>query len=164
MAIKDEAELEAVVGKDMNTAVGTFLEMLLVQNEEVVQQDVYGYPEGSVYERTGEFLHAFKKESGDGDGIASGSIDYDPTKITTISPPQHASVVDGASSADELANIIYQGNGGIWHMPPRNAYKDLDRWLTKTMFALMFEGAMTDAGIPFKRSSGGLQKEDYDEL
>lgn len=164
MLITNQEELEHIIGEAMSKVVSIVIGNLLTENEGFVMQEVYGYPTGSFYERTGEFLHAFSETYGDGDGIASGALDYDPSKITTINPPQHASVVDGSSSADQLADIIYQGNGGIWHMPPRNAYKDLNKWLTKTVMRGLFESAMNQAGVPYKRSTGGIEKQEYDEL
>lgn len=164
MLITNQEELENIIGEAMSRVVSIVIQNLLIENEGFVMQDVYGYPTGSFYERTGEFLHAFSETYGDGSGIASGALDYDPSKITTTTPPQHASVVDGESSTDDLADIIYQGNGGIWHMPPRNAYKDLNKWLTKTVMRGLFESAMNQAGVPYKRSTGGIEKEEHDKL
>lgn len=164
MLITNQQELESVIGEAMSKVVSIVINNLLTENEGFVMQDVYGYPTGSYYKRTGEFLHAFSEVAGDGEGIASGALDYDPSKIVTSTPPQHASVVDGESSANDLADIIYQGNGGIWHMPPRNAYKDLNKWLTKTVMRMLFESAMSQVGVPYKRSTGGIQKEEHEEL
>lgn len=163
MLITNEEELMHVISEAMSKVVSIVINNLLIENEGFIMQEVYGYPTGE-YERTGEFLHAFSETYGDGGGIASGALDYDPSKITTINPPQHASVVDGSSSADDLADIIYQGNGGIWHMPPRNAYKVLNKWLTKTVVRGLFESAMNQVGVPYKRSTGGIEKEEHDKL
>lgn len=165
MLITNEEELMHVISEAMSKVVSIVINNLLIENEGFIMQEVYGYPTGE-YERTGEFLHAFSETYGDGGGIASGALDYDPSKITTVNQVerQHASVVDGSSSADDLADIIYQGNGGIWHMPPRNAYKVLNKWLTKTVVRGLFESAMNQVGVPYKRSTGGIEKEEHDKL
>lgn len=161
-------ELKHMVSPKMQNAVETLIEYFIEQNREAIEERVYSRPESDAYDRTYEFLDAFSfmpvNEAYDGD-IGGAAFSYDRSKIHTIHFPYHEGTGSGKTQVDGyLIDLIYKGHGGIWNVEARNAYNDLMRSLTKPQVKMLFEAAMSKAGIPWKRSTGGITKSDVKTL
>ena len=90
--------------------VETVLENILKENEEQINQIVYGAGTPEKYHRTGQFADlAWSKEIvKDTSYEIDGEFKYDPDKMGDT----HPSVVDGEDTRSYLADIIYNGVAG----------------------------------------------------
>lgn len=152
MVFQNEAQLRGGLAKPLQQAVDTVTKATLKEGENLIRSIVYV---GSTwYPRTEQFLHAWINKVGGGSGIASGSYEYDPGKITTADPPVHAAVADardgsfhrGDPSAGALADYIFVGHGGIWTGGGRNAFKKIEQWLKGSIVGL-FKSGCVGAGL-----------------
>lgn len=165
MAIKSEQELKRLILLQLEKATDYVVQKIWNENRALINDLIYNKDKPEVYERTGEFRQAWRTETNasiSGSKV-SGKFAYDPSMITTIDAPQHQSVVNYEPIQTHLADIIYQGMAGkifgegFW-TEKRNAYKELNKWLTNTKFRQLFEEGMTMAGLPWKRSTGAVVK------
>lgn len=179
MPASNEKELRDMIAPQMQEAVESLIDEIIEKNIDIIERVVYDYnyssgnyedydyggEYGGEYQRTGEFKEAWSMKT-DGHStwgykeIAGADFTYDPDKIYTFdrpnnSPPRHQSI-DNKPVNEYLADLIYQGHGGIWNMPKRNAFESLEKWLTKSQFRLLFQDGMTRAGIQWKKSAGGI--------
>ncbi|MDO4803017.1 MAG: hypothetical protein Q4A15_12700 [Prevotellaceae bacterium] len=153
----------------MKKAVDILIDYIMRQNREGITEKVYSRPETDAYDRTNEFLDAFSvadpTEGYMGD-MANGAFDYDPTKISFNHAPVGEDNGKGGHGgyAEDLIDFIYKGHRGIWTVEARNAYAYLKKTLTKAQFKALFEMSMSEAGIPWKRSTGGVDRKEVTEL
>lgn len=161
MTFSTETALREATLKALQQASDDVILETLIQNERFIEEVVYAAGGGNGYPRTGEFKEAWD-ETGENIGDAGNSMDYAPEKISTIGGEPfggfpyggvHSSVLTGESSAEELVDYIYQGHGGIWSSPARNAFKRLDKWLNAGRIVRLFKKGMTDAGLEVKAGS-----------
>ena len=153
MAYATEAALRAALAGALQVAVDTVTDKIQWQGVQFNLSIVYGNGNNG-YERTYQFLDAWKTTAGGGGGVASGSYEYDPSKLHSGGPSvwnfpygaQHQSVKSGASSASSVADYVYDGYGGIWSGGGRDAFKPLEQWLLGKMVTLFKRGC----------SAGGL--------
>lgn len=150
----NENELNQMISDGMDDVLHDLAEDLLKNYKSIIEEVVYGYSQG-VYERTGEFLNAFEILDENSKEI---SIGYNPDLIHNnmgepiggyYYSPYHQSVTSGDSSADYLIDIIYQGNGGLWDMPPRDAGSEFEKWLSKQRMSKSFKRFMRRNGIDY---------------
>lgn len=160
MSFATEAELRSNLLKALQQASDDVILEVMIQNEKEIEDTVYANSNNG-YPRTGEFKEAWE-ETGESIGDVGNTMDYAPEKITTIGGEPfanfpyggiHSSVLTGESSADSLADYIYQGHGGIWRSPARNAFKKLDKWLNAGRVIKFYKKGMTDAGLKVKAGS-----------
>lgn len=160
MSFKNDKELKEAMEKVLSQSSLKTMDETAKMLQNQIEKVVYGSYSPEVYEDTFEFLKAWEVKSAEN---AGAEVYYEPSDITTVSPPYHASVIDGESVTEILANWIFKGNsGGIfanggWNKS-RDAWKALDKEMTNRKFRSMYESAMTAVGIPWKRSTGSVTK------
>lgn len=160
-----DAELRRQILLALQKATEYVVSELYDHNESLIDALVYGADDPEVYDRTYEFREAWRKETHmtiSGNNV-QGKMSFDASKLTPNADlGQHASLVNGEPMQSYLADIIYEGTAGkifgegFW-TKPRNAYAELDRWLTNTQFRQLFEEGMTQAGLSFVRKKAALQ-------
>ena len=163
--ITNEAQLVSIFVPKLKEAVNYVVQKIWNENRELVRLIVYESYQPSMYERTGEFKEAWDTSVKRVGNYIEGEFKYDP-RIMEVNPflGQHASVITGEPSTTYLADIIYQGlsghifGTGYWTQK-RDAWSALDKWLSNTTFRKIFEEGMTKAGIPWKKSIGGVHVE-----
>ena len=179
--ITSEAQLVNVFVPKLKEAVDYVVQKIWNENKSLIEQLVYEvqgqgyYGDASAYtenpnidkkyQRTGQFKEAWDTSVKSVGKYIEGEFKYDP-RVMEVNPAlgQHASVVTGESSTAYLADIIYQGlaghifGTGYWTQK-RNAWAALDKWLSNPTFRKIFEEGMTKAGIPWKKSRGGVNVE-----
>lgn len=170
MAITNLEELKKALAPQLQIAVDHTMNEVLKENKSKIEDIVYGGYDPQYYQRTGEFKDGAWETNQEGEGDAKGSFEYYPNGIhKTQEEPWHVSVVDGTSFAEYLADSLYKGNsGGIfgngeWNRP-RNAFKQLDNWLSNSTLRKLFEAGLNQSGLVWKRSTGGLTKTQHDTL
>lgn len=163
--IRNPTQLNNVFVPKLKQAVDYVVQKIWNENRELVRLIVYESYQPSMYERTGEFKEAWDTSVKSLGSYIEGEFKYDPkTMVANPALGQHASVVTGEPSASYLADIIYQGlaghifGTGYW-TKKRDAWSALDKWLTNNTFRKIFEEGMTKAGIPWKKSIGGVNVE-----
>lgn len=161
MSFTNEKELYDAIIKSLSAASLNTMEQARSMLQVHIENVVYNSYVPEVYNDTFEFLDAWDVQSGGGAGGAS--MYYEPSFISTVSPPYHASVITGEGVTEALADWIFEGNsGGIfgnggWNSS-RDAWKALDKEMTNTKFRSMYENGMSSVGIPWKRSAGAVIK------
>lgn len=161
MLFINEAQMKEAILPLLQKAVNYVIDEIFKENNKDVLDVVYGGYSPTFYDRTEEFAGAWTVDEGGYGGDVGGEFRYAPEYIGTGPAPYHASVVDGESSREYLADILYYGSRsmlfghGGW-TGKRNAFKVLDKWLTNSRFRQLFETGMSKAGIPWKRSTGGI--------
>lgn len=163
MIFTNEEQLRSEIAKNLTAAsLSTMEETKKVLQKNIVI-DVYGGYSPSEYGRTFEFLEAWETEEGGASGVAPAQMHYEPEFITTVSPPQHASIIDGSSVVAVLADWIFHGHDGglfpgAWSAA-RDAWKSMDKEITNTKFRSMYESGLNKTKMPWKRSTGAVIKE-----
>ena len=155
MAFLNEAELKSAITGGITIAVESTINAVHSKNEEEIDTIVYGSYAPSWYGRTNNFLNAWSTEVGG----TEGEMYYDESKISTGNKKngRHVSVVDEASMAAVMPEVIYQwGQGCIPRPTGRDAWKALDSFLTNTQMRSLFEAGLNASGLPWKRSTGAI--------
>ena len=179
--ITNEAQLSNIFVPKLKEAVNYVVQKIWNENRALIEQLVYevqgqGYYGGASaytenpnidkkYQRTGQFKEAWDTSVKSMGNYIEGEFKYDSRVMEVNSAlGQHASVITGEPSTTYLADIIYQGlaghifGTGYWTQK-RDAWSALDKWLTNSTFRKIFEEGMTKAGIPWKKSIGGVSVE-----
>ena len=162
MIFFNEEQLRNEIIKNLTTASISSMEDTKKVLQKNIAIDVYGGYSPQVYPRTIEFLEAWETEGGGADGVAPAQMHYEPEFITTVSPPQHASVITGASVVGILPDWIFSGHDpgifpGGWS-GARDAWKHMDKEITNTVFRNMYESGLSKTPMPWKRSTGAVIK------
>lgn len=162
MIFVDEEQLRKEIAKNLTTASLSAMEDTKKVLQKNIVVDVYGGYSPAEYPRTMEFLEAWETEEGGADGVGSAQMHYEPEFIGTVSPPQHASVLDGSSVVEVLADWIFQGHDpglfpGGWSAA-RDAWKSMDKEITNTVFRGIYESGLNKTDMPWKRSTGAVIK------
>lgn len=155
MAFSTEAELRQAIEGGLTTAITSTISAIHGKNEEEIDTIVYGSYAPSWYGRTNNFLNAWSTEVGG----TEGEMYYDESKISTGNKKngRHVSVVDEASMAAVMPEVIYQWGQGCMPRPTgRDAWKALDSYLTNTQMRSLFEAGLNASGLPWKRSTGAI--------
>lgn len=155
MAFLNEAELKAAITGGITIAVESTINAIHGENREQIQEVVYSSYAPSWYGRTNNFLNAWSTEVGG----TEGEMYYDESKISTGNKKdgRHVSVVDEASMAAVMPEVIYQWGQGCMPRPTgRDAWKALDSFLTNTQMRSLFEAGLNASGLPWKRSTGAI--------
>lgn len=155
MAFLNEAELKSAITGGITIAVESTINAVHSKNEEEIDTIVYGSYAPSWYGRTNNFLNAWSTEVGG----TEGEMYYDESKISTGNKKngRHVSVVDEASMAAVMPEVIYQWGQGCMPRPTgRDAWKALDSYLTNTQMRSLFEAGLNASGLPWKRSTGAI--------
>ena len=173
--ITNERQFKNIFLPKIKEAVEYIMQRIWKENRNLIQLFVYDSYSPSVYNRTGEFKEAWNtKTNTNGDKI-TGEFYYDWKKLTPgdndpESPRygQHVSAIDRFLMTEYLADVIYQGlagpafghgvHSGKW-TEKRNAWEQLDKWLSNAQLREIFEDGMTKAGIPWKRNKGRIISE-----
>ena len=163
MIFVNDEQLRREITKNLTTASLITMEETKKVLQKNITLDVYGGYSPSEYDRTFEFMDAWETEEGGASGIAPAQMHYEPDFITTVSPPQHASVLNGVSVVDVLADWIFEGHDsglfpGAWSNA-RDAWKSMDKEITNTKFRAMYENGLNETKMPWKRSTGAVIKE-----
>lgn len=166
MVATNEAELIAMLTSPLQGAVDTVMAEIYAQNQLKILATVYANGNDG-YDRTYEFLDAWKISGGGGGGIASGTFEYDPGRLNAGGTPpfnypygaQHQSVLTGASSAESVADYVYLGHGGIWSGGGRNAFKKLESWLTEAKMVAIFGKGLRSNGLKVTQVGGASKSE-----
>ena len=173
--IKNESQLSSIFVPKLKEAVDYIVQKIWNENRELIRLIVYEAYQPSRYNRTGEFKEAWDTKVNTKGNHIEGEFYYDWNKLTPgdddpESPRygQHVSAIDRFLMTEYLAEVIYQGkagpafgNGvhtGAW-ADKRDVWATLDKWLSNTTFRRIFEEGMTKAGIPWKKSIGGVNVE-----
>lgn len=163
--IKNEAQLINIFIPKLKKAVEYVVQKIWNENRELIRVLVYESYDPVKYERTGEFKEAWDTSVKSLGKHIEGEFKYD-SRIMEVNSTlgQHASIITGEPSVAYLADIIYQGTAGhIFGEGPwtkkRDVWSTLDSWLTNEKFRKIFEEGMTKAGIPWKKSIGGISVE-----
>lgn len=159
MSFTSESELKSRIISGLTVAVETVVKEIHGQNEEIIEDVVYGAYGPSWYARTGDFGNAWSTRVGAGGGAVEGEFYYNSSGMGVSSPEegQHVSVIDGSVQTQNMPDIIYQGGMGCIPRPTgRDAWKVLDRFLTNTMMRSLFETGLGRSGMPWKRSTGAI--------
>ena len=172
--IKNQAQLNNIFVPKLREAVDYIVQKIFNENKELIQMIVYESYQPSVYNRTGEFKEAWNTKTESYGNHIDGEFYYDWKKLTPgddnpESPNygQHVSAINEKDLMTEyLIDVIYQGKAGPafghgvrtgnW-AKKRDAWEILDKWLSNRQFRKIFEEGMTKAGIPWKRSIGGIK-------
>ena len=176
MGANNEQELQDMIKGSMQSAINFLMDEIIEKNRDAIERFIYsgsfsdygGEYDGG-YQQTGEFKEAWSAKEESYGNIGGAEFYYDKNEIITfgrpnLSPPQHESLY-GQNMAEYLADLIYQGHGGAWSMPARNAFEQLDKTiLTKSKFRELFQEGMTRAGIKWKRSNGSPVKTEFNKL
>lgn len=169
--IKNEAQLASIFVPKLKEAVDYVVQKIWNENRELIRLIVYEAYQPSMYECTGEFKEAWDTSVKSVGNYIEGEFKYDPRELTVNRDKwQHGSfyVSDGneheTTMTTYLADVIYQGLAGpMFGQGPwtqkRDAWSALDKWLSNTTFRKIFEEGMTKAGIPWKKSIGGISVE-----
>lgn len=184
--ITNETQLSNIFIPKLKEAVDYVVQKIWNENRSLIEQLVYevqgqgyygranAYTENpnidKQYERTGQFKEAWDTSVKSVGSYIEGEFKYNP-RIMEANPDlgQHASVITGIPSAEDLAHIIYDGVAGhifgvgYWTQK-RDAWSALDKWLSNKQFRKIFEEGMTLAGIPWKRNIGKVQVEKWEEV
>lgn len=163
MTFFNEEQLRREIVKNLTTASLSAMDETKKVLQKNILIDVYGGYAPSEYGRTFEFKEAWKTEGGGAEGVAPAQMHYEPEFITTVSAPQHASVLTGASVVGVLADWIFEGHDGglfpgAWSAA-RDAWKSMDKEITNTVFRGMYESGLNKTQMPWKRSTGAVIKE-----
>lgn len=173
--IKNETQLTSIFVPKLKEAVDYIVQKIWNENRELIRLIVYESYQPSRYNRTGEFKEAWDTKSSTKGNHIEGEFYYDWNKLTPgdddpESPRygQHVSAIDRFLMTEYLAEVIYQGKAGpafghgvhtgAW-ADKRDAWSALDKWLSNSTFRKIFEEGMTKAGIPWKKSIGGVHVE-----
>ena len=174
---RNDSQLKRMFVPKIREAVDLLVQKIWNENRELVRKIVYESYSPTKYNRTGEFKEAWDTDTTQNlfTGKVQGSFFYDPEKLTPgdndpESPRygQHVSAIDRMLMTTYLAEVIYQGKSGpafghgvhtgAW-ADKRDAWSALDKWLSNSTFRKIFEEGMTKAGIPWKKSIGGVYVE-----
>ena len=170
--ITSETQLSNIFVPKLKEAVDYIVQKIWNENRELIRLIVYETYQPSVYNRTGEFKEAWDTKVDTKGNHIEGEFYYDWNKLTPgdddpESPRygQHVSAIDRFLMTEYLAEVIYQGKAGPafghgvqtgpW-ASKRDAWSALDKWLSNSTFRKIFEEGMTKAGIPWKKSIGGV--------
>lgn len=173
--IKNEAQLMNIFVPKLKEAVDYVVQKIWNENRELIRIIVYESYQPSRYNRTGEFKEAWNTKVNAKGRHIEGEFYYDWGKLTPgdddpESPRygQHVSGIDRFLMTEYLADVIYQGlagpafghgiHSGPW-TEKRDVWATLDKWLSNSTFRRIFEEGMTKAGIPWKKSIGGVSVE-----
>lgn len=173
--IKNEAQLTSIFVPKLKEAVDYIVQKIWNENRELIRLIVYEAYQPSRYNRTGEFKEAWDTKVNTKGNHIEGEFYYDWNQLTPgdddpESPRygQHVSAIDRFLMTEYLAEVIYQGKAGPafghgvqtgpW-ADKRDVWSALDKWLSNATFRRIFEEGMTKAGIPWKKSIGGISVE-----
>lgn len=161
MAFSNDSELSNAITGGLVVAVKHVVDTILEENDQTILDVVYSSYSPSTYIRTGNFQNAWETRASGGGKSAEGEFYFEPNKIAPnvgVDPHQHADI-GGASVAEYMADIIYEGGMGCIYRPTnRDAWKVLDKWLTNTRFRQIFEEGLSKSGLDWKRSTGAVTK------
>lgn len=160
MLFLDDDSLSSAITDRLKIAVQYVVDRILTENDSTILDVVYSTYAPSEYQRTGEFQKAWDTKVDSMKKYVEGEFFYDSRELT-VDPEigQHASVVSKDSVATYMADILYEGAMGCIYRPTgRNAWKVLDQWLSNTKFRQIFEEGLSQAGLEWHRSIGGIDK------
>lgn len=175
VSITNESQLTSIFVPKLKEAVDYIVQKIWNENRELIRLIVYEAYQPSRYNRTGEFKEAWDTKVNAKGNHIEGEFYYDWNKLTPgdddpESPRygQHVSAIDRFLMTEYLAEVIYQGKAGPafgrgvqtgpW-VDKRDVWSVLDKWLSNATFRRIFEEGMTKAGIPWKKSIGGVSVE-----
>lgn len=159
MIFYNETELQAAISKGLVIAVTHTVNQFLKYNKQFIQGYVYSVYSPSWYQRTSDFVNAWKTEVSGGGSSVEGEMSYEPSMIGLGDEEngQHVSVVDGSSQAENMPDILYEGGMGCIPRPTgRNAWRKLDIYLSNSTVRNIFESGLSQSGMPWKRKSGAI--------
>ena len=159
----DEELSEAATDK-LEQAMHYMLGELLSENEKKIQKTVYDAYRPDVYKRTDDFKQAWDVQESKSTKTVDGEFYFEPSNLS-INPSelQHTDIY-GESVADEMADLIYQSEPGLFHRPTkRNAWKKTDKWFSKNKITELYQRGMKRAGLPIKKSSGDPVKTSHED-
>lgn len=171
MAARNDAELRRMVMPGLKAAVDYVVQKIWNENRELVRIMVYESYEPEVYDRTGQFKEAWETEANIDGNVARGEFRYAPEKLSEV-PPYHASILDGESITDYLAEVIYEGlSGAIYQqgyaknykpfrgqawIKKRDVWTALNKKIGKNRIKQLFEEGMRQQGIVFSRHRAAI--------
>lgn len=157
MYIRNDSELKIVITKALQNAMENIMQDILSLLHTEIEEIVYEGWQPSFYDRTHEFMSAWKKDIQSLTIGAEGTIEFDPSKLSFNSSNfQHGNIY-GESSAENLAHIIFDGAiGDAFNFPQigrRDAWGILEKLLGKSKsseIGLIFKRAMAEEGFVVK--------------
>lgn len=163
----NDRELAAMLKKPLQNGVNKVTGNVAKKNSKLMKSVVYSYP-ATEYIRTGQFGDAWKAdETGNVGNIANGTFEYDKDEVSVGSGwPEtapysgvHQSFVDGTPSADKLPDYIFNGYQGALkkHIPARNAFNELDDWVSEDRIKLYFKRGLTAAKCIVTQEGGATK-------
>lgn len=158
MSFVTESELRSAIKHGLTIAVQSTVDEIHEQNEQFIEEVVYDAYSPSWYDRTGGFGNSWATRVGVAGSFVGGEFYYKPDmNVSSPEEGQHISVIDGQIVVNAMPDIIYQGAMGCIRRPTkRDAWKTLDKFLTKTMMRSIFETGLSRSGMPWKRDRGGI--------
>lgn len=159
MVYLNEVDLVNAISRGLLVAVEHTISKVKSENQDSIEEEVYGAYSPSWYERTQDFLNAWETETSGGAGHVEGEMYYESGDIGIgdADSGQHVSVVTGASQAGSMPAILYQAGMGCVPRPThRDAWKNLDRKLTNSEIRQIFEEGLSASGMPWKRKTGAI--------
>ena len=159
MSFTSESELKSKIINGLTIAVESTVKEIHENNEQIIEDVVYGAYSPSWYARTGDFGNAWDTRVGAAGSAVEGEFYYNSSGMGVSSPEegQHVSVIDGSVQTLNMPDIIYQGGMGCIQRPTnRDAWKALDRFLTNSMIRSIFETGLSRSGMPWKRNNGAI--------
>lgn len=168
---RNDAQVKTMLMPALKGAVDYVVKQILIENEKLVQQIVYDGYEPIEYDRTGQFKKAWDTNTHITGDMVTGEMAYDPDKMAAYSN-HHASIVDGQSIQEYLADIIYEGLAGAIYQEgyaknnkrfkgqawtkKRNVWNALIKWLGPNRIRKLFEEGMRRQGLNFTRHNSAL--------
>lgn len=159
MIFLNNVDLVNAISRGLLVAVNHTVERIREENEDSISEEIYDVASPAWYEETFDFLNAWGTKVSGGAGHVEGEMFYDSSKIGLgdIDNGQHVSVITGASQAENMPYILYQGGMGCIQRPThRDAWKNLDKKLTNRAIRGIFEEGLSASGMPWKRKTGAI--------
>ena len=164
MSFSSDQELSNAITQRLISATGYVVEKILDKNEDTIAKVVYSAYSPTTYERTNEFKEAWDTMTSGGGKHAEGEFFYQPNSMSSTPGDnghlaQHASQVSGASMIDVMPDILYEGSMGCIFRPThRDAWDELDKWITVQRMKKWFGAGLRHSGLPWTGEEGSADK------
>lgn len=159
MIFLSNADLVNAISRGLLVAVAHTVERIKEENEDAINSEIYDSASPTWYEETFDFLNAWATQVSGGSGHVEGEMHYEPSMIGigNTDNGQHISVITGASQAENMPYLLYQGGMGCIPRPThRDAWRKLDSQLTNRAIRGIFEEGLSASGMPWKRKTGSI--------
>ena len=139
VAIRSDAEFNAIIGKAVNKAINEVIERIFSELQDEIRRDIYGAYTPQDYDRTEGLLEAWKHEA---IGL-SGNIEFQPNMLEPDKEGFHYDSPYGWDVRDQIFDILkggykaYNAKTGKRAIPRRPMWEDflakvdskIDRWI-----------------------------------